>query len=58
MEQLKKELYDAFYWYYRKEYGRMVDLVEKENLKKIDKTRYAEIYVRGKIEELIKKLRG
>lgn len=57
MEQLKQDLYDTFYWYFRHEYANALDLAEKENNIIICETKNAELYVQNKIEEIIERMR-
>lgn len=56
MEQLKEDLYYAFYWYFRREYASVADFVEKENGARIYSTKNAETYAQNKIEDLIRKM--
>lgn len=55
-EEIKEALFNAFYWYYRKRYGEVTDLIVGGNKLTKIKTQYSDYYIECMIKKLIRKV--
>lgn len=56
-KELSELLYHSFYWHYRREYGKIADMIEADNSTVVSSTKSAEDYALRKIVNLIRLLR-